>query len=100
MCRWDLAPDEALVMRGRIPPGVFVNVMLWNAHMQTLEYRWRRSSLNQAQIELETIPFVALLAEDGAQLRRLAFEQLERLGRLGPHGGGDRRELGRLERRE
>lgn len=53
MCRWDLGPDEALVMRGTIPPGPFANVMLWNAHMQTLEYRGRRSSLNGAQIHLE-----------------------------------------------
>jgi hypothetical protein len=53
MCRWDLAPDEALVMRGTIPPGPFVNVMLWNAHMQTLEYRGRGSSLNGAQIHFE-----------------------------------------------
>ena len=27
--------------------------MLWNAHMQTLEYRARGSSLNQAQLALE-----------------------------------------------
>lgn len=53
MTRWELEPDEALVMRGTIPPGVFANVMLWNAHMQTLEYRNRRSSLNGAQIRLE-----------------------------------------------
>jgi hypothetical protein len=52
MCRWDLGPDEALVMRGTLPPGPFVNVMLWNAHMQTLEYRGRRSSLNGTQIHL------------------------------------------------
>lgn len=53
MCRWELEPDEALVMRGTLPPGPFVNVMLWNAHMQTLEYRGRQSSLNGAQIQLE-----------------------------------------------
>jgi len=53
MCRWDLGPDEALVMRGTIPPGPFANVMLWNAHMQTLEYRGRRCSLNGAQIHFE-----------------------------------------------
>ncbi len=53
MGRWDLAPDEALVMRGTIPPSRFVNVMLWNAQMQTLEYRGRRSSLNGAQIQRE-----------------------------------------------
>jgi len=27
--------------------------MLWNAHMQTLEYRGRKSSLNGAQIQYE-----------------------------------------------
>lgn len=53
MCRWDLEPDQALVMRGTIPPGPFVNVMLWNAHMQTLEYRGRQSSLNGEQIHRE-----------------------------------------------
>ena len=43
---FDLAPDEALVMEGTLPPSRFTNVMLWNVHMQTLEYRSRRSSLN------------------------------------------------------
>ncbi len=53
MCRWDLEPDQALVMRGTLPSGPFANVMLWNAHMQTLEYRGRQSSLNGDQIQLE-----------------------------------------------
>lgn len=51
--RWQLGPDEALVMTGTLPTGPFANVMLWNRHMQTLEYRSRRSSLNQSQVELE-----------------------------------------------
>jgi len=49
MGRWDLGPDDALVMRGSIPPSRFTNVMLWNRHMQTLEYAHRRSSLNSAR---------------------------------------------------
>jgi hypothetical protein len=53
MGRWELGPDEALVMTGRIPEGVFANVMLWNRHMQTLEYRDRRSALNRRQIRPE-----------------------------------------------
>lgn len=53
MGRWELGEDEALEMTGRLPSGVFANVMLWNKHMQTLEYRHRTSSLNQAQLELE-----------------------------------------------
>lgn len=51
--RWQLAPDEALVITGTLPRCAFANVMLWNAHMQTLEYRARGSSLNQAQLVLE-----------------------------------------------
>jgi len=51
--RWQLEPDEALVLTGTLPSCPFANVMLWNRHMQTLEYRSRRSSLNQSQIQLE-----------------------------------------------
>jgi hypothetical protein len=47
---FDLAADEALVMEGTIPPSRFTNVMLWNLHMQTLDYRTRSVALNQAQI--------------------------------------------------
>lgn len=47
---FDLAPDEALVMEGTIPPSRFTNVVLWNVHLQTLDYRTRRTALNQAQI--------------------------------------------------
>jgi len=50
---FDLATDEALIMEGTIPPSRFTNVMLWNVHMQTLEYRSRQSSLNSAQIARE-----------------------------------------------
>ena len=53
MGRWDLGRDDALVMRGTIPPSRFTNVMLWNRHMQTLEYVHRRSSLNSAQIQFD-----------------------------------------------
>ena len=52
MGSWDLAEGEALVMTGTLPKGPFANVMLWNKHMQTLEYRNRTSSLNGAQIEV------------------------------------------------
>ena len=51
--RWQLEPDEALALTGTLPSCPFANVMLWNRHMQTLEYRSRRSSLNQSQIQLE-----------------------------------------------
>jgi hypothetical protein len=50
MAPWLLQPEQALVMEGRLPPCRFANVVLWNMHMQTLEYRFRRTSLNRAQI--------------------------------------------------
>ena len=53
MGRFELAPGEALVMRGTIPKCRFANVMLWNKHMQTFEYLFRRSSLNTEQIAFE-----------------------------------------------
>jgi hypothetical protein len=53
MGRWDLQDDEALVMTGTLPAGPFANVMLWNVHMQTLDYRNLPTALNKAQIEYE-----------------------------------------------
>ena len=50
--RWELGPDDALVMEGTVPPCDFVNVMLWNVHAQTLDYVSRRSSLNGEEIVL------------------------------------------------
>lgn len=54
MGRWDLADDEALIMTGTLPPGPFANVMLWNVHMQTLDYRNLPTALNKAQIETDS----------------------------------------------
>jgi hypothetical protein len=48
-----LQPDQVLVMEGRLPPCRFASVVLWNMHMQTLEYRHHRTSLNRAQLRLE-----------------------------------------------
>ena len=45
-------PGEALVIEGRFPPCRFANLVLWNRHLQTLEYERRRSSLNRRQTRL------------------------------------------------
>jgi len=50
---FELGPEDALVMEGVLPRCAFANVVLWNVHMQTFEYRNRRSSLNAAQIETD-----------------------------------------------
>lgn len=47
---YDLGEDEALVLEGTIPPAAFVNnVMLWNKHMQTYEYRLHRQPRSTAR---------------------------------------------------
>jgi hypothetical protein len=53
MAPFVLAPDEALVIRGRFPRCRFANVVLWNRHTHTLDYRYRRISLNRKQTTLE-----------------------------------------------
>ena len=53
MAPYLLQPDQTLVMTGRLPPCRFANVALWNMHMQTLDYRFRRTSLNRAQLRFE-----------------------------------------------
>ncbi len=45
-----IEPDEALVMEGTLPDCAFANVVLWNKHMQSFEFRDRRVSLNRKQI--------------------------------------------------
>ena len=47
--RWDLAPDDALVITGRFPRCRFANIVLFNPHMQTPNYDRRLVSLNRVQ---------------------------------------------------
>jgi hypothetical protein len=51
--RYELGPDQALVMRGRFPRCRFANVVLWNHRLQTPPYRYRRVSLNRRQTVCE-----------------------------------------------
>jgi len=51
--RYELDPDQALVMRGRFPRCRFANVVLWNHRLQTPPYRHRRVSLNRNQVHYE-----------------------------------------------
>ena len=53
MTRWQLTPEEALVITGRFPDCRFANVVLWNDYLQTLPYRYRQISLNREQIQLD-----------------------------------------------
>ena len=47
-----LEPDEALVISGAIPPCTYWGVQTWTRYMQSLDYRYHRVSLNQAQATL------------------------------------------------
>jgi hypothetical protein len=51
--RYELGPEQALVMRGRFPRCRFGNVVLWNHRLQTPPYRYRRVSLNRNQVRYE-----------------------------------------------
>ena len=53
MGRFDLAPEQALVLEGRSPPCVFWNMCLWNPYMQTYDYRYERVTINGGQVEHE-----------------------------------------------
>lgn len=50
---WAIAPDEALVLKGRWPEGRFGNVTIWNRFIQSFDYRSRIVSLNRKQTHLE-----------------------------------------------
>jgi hypothetical protein len=49
MGSFDLADDEALVLRGRSPACAFWNVCLWNPFLHTYDYTSERVTLNGAQ---------------------------------------------------
>jgi hypothetical protein len=51
MAPFALRDGEALVIRGRFPKCRFANVVLWNRHLQTFDYRYRRVSLNRKQAQ-------------------------------------------------
>lgn len=46
-----LADDEALIIEGNFPQGLFANVVVWNHFMQTLDFANRQISLNRKQIQ-------------------------------------------------
>jgi hypothetical protein len=51
--RFELEPDEVLLIEGRYPRCRFGNFVLWNRHLQTFEYERRCASLNRRQTRLE-----------------------------------------------
>jgi hypothetical protein len=54
MGAFELADDEALVIRGRSPECVFWNICLWNRLLHTYNYDYERVTLNGAQVQYET----------------------------------------------
>jgi hypothetical protein len=53
MAPYVLAPDQALVIRGRWPTCRCANVDLWNRHQQTYDYSTKQVTLNRKQTKLE-----------------------------------------------
>lgn len=76
MAPWFLQKDEALLIRGRFPKCRFASIALWNQFMQTLDYRYRQTSLNRLQTtQGEDGEFTMILAhEDPGQANWLYTE--------------------------
>ncbi|MDE3203872.1 MAG: DUF1214 domain-containing protein [Acidobacteriota bacterium] len=53
MGSFDLADDQALVLRGRSPECVFWNMCLWNPFLHTYNYDYERVTINGAQVTYE-----------------------------------------------
>ena len=53
MGAFELADDEALVVRGRSPECVFWNLCLWNPLLHTYNYDYEPVTINGAQVEYE-----------------------------------------------
>ena len=53
MGSFDLADDEALVIRGRSPECAFWNLCLWNPFLHTYNYDYERVTINGGQVAYE-----------------------------------------------
>jgi hypothetical protein len=53
MGAFELADDEALVIRGRSPECAFWNMCLWNPFLHTYNYDYERVTINGAQVAYE-----------------------------------------------
>jgi hypothetical protein len=53
MGSFDLAADEALVIRGRSPECAFWNLCLWNPFLHTYNYDYERVTINGGQVRYE-----------------------------------------------
>ncbi len=54
MGAFELADDEALVIRGRSPECAFWNMCLWNPLLHTYNYDYERVTINGAQVQYES----------------------------------------------
>ena len=54
MGAFELADDEALVIRGRSPECVFWNMCLWNRLLHTYNYDYERVTINGAEVQYES----------------------------------------------
>jgi hypothetical protein len=54
MGSFDLAPDQALVIKGRSPECAFWNLCLWNQFLHTYNYDYGRVTINGGQVQYES----------------------------------------------
>jgi hypothetical protein len=53
MGSFDLAPDQALVIKGRSPECAFWNLCLWNQFLHTYNYDYERVTINGGQVKYD-----------------------------------------------
>jgi len=65
-CQWVVQPDEALVISVRPPDAAYWNFELGNYWMNSTDYRYRLSSINnsQATVEKDGMVYIVLAAQD------------------------------------
>ena len=76
MGAFDLADDEALVIRGRSPECVFWNLCLWNPLLHTYNYDYERVTINGAQVVYEPDGSWTVVVSYGAQPTRIGSRPL------------------------
>ncbi len=77
MGAFDLAYDEALVIRGRSPECVFRNLCLWNPLLHTYNYDYEPVTINGAQVRHEADGSLAIVVSTRGRPTRTGYRRLD-----------------------
>lgn len=60
-CWYRIGADQLMIVRGRVPKARYYSICLYNAWMESLDYRRHRISLNHHQLEVDEEGFFELI---------------------------------------